>query len=314
MNIRTYQPGDEFAQLKIYNTAAASQTRFKPATIVDLQRRISAKDFEPLTRFYAVTGNAVVGYCTYSLNGRVSYPWCLPGHEAAAEPLFAQTLQAMQQRGLDKAFCAYRGDWPTINTFFEQHGFARVREMVNFFLKFENMPTPSAKIGSLITPLAIDDIPAILELDRSVFRVDSAEGLKQTIWENPYFSSDDVFVMRNRTDNMPIAAGIFITNPQYADPQAVDSSMPCFRLGAFGAEGMSAKRIRGVFSFITSPDRNVFSTGMDMLRYATYQLADNDDIAAFAAQVATDAKALFTFYERIFERQGSFPVYERHLA
>ena len=77
---------------------------------------------------------------------------------------------------------------------------------------------------------------------------------------------------------------------------------------------MTTKRVRGLFSFVTAPGRNVFTTGMDLLGYATNLLKYDDDIACYAAQVATDAPALFSFYERTFERQGSFPVYERDLT
>jgi hypothetical protein len=53
---------------------------------------------------------------------------------------------------------------------------------------------------------------------------------------------------------------------------------------------------------------------MDQLGYASSQLRDEDDIGCYAAQVASDATALLTFYQRTFERQGSFPVYERDLS
>lgn len=313
MNIRTFQTGDEFAQLKIYNTAASALTKFKPASIVDIQRRIKAKDFDPATRLYAEEGGALVGYCTFQRNGRIGYPWCLPGHEAAAKPLFERTLQGMKAQGIAKAFCAYRKDWPAVNTFFEQHGFVLAREMVNFILAFENMPTPSARLGSSVTPAKVEDIPGIFALDPSVFRVSSPEALKDAIWNNPFFGPDSVFVLRN-PDGSPAAAGIFITNPQYADPTALDSSMPCFRLGAFGTEGMTTKRIRGLFSFVTGKDRNVFTSGMDLLGHATSRLRDEDDISCYAAQVASDATGLYAFYQRVFERQGSFPVFERELT
>ena len=142
MNLRTFRPGDEVAQLQIYNTAAAALPKFKPASALDLQRRIEAKDFDPATRLYAEDNGKVIGYCTYQLNGRVGYPWCLPGFESAAEPLFAQTLSAMKTRGIAKAFSAYRKDWPTITAFFEKQAFLLAREMVNFVMAFENMPTP----------------------------------------------------------------------------------------------------------------------------------------------------------------------------
>ena len=314
MIIRPFQAGDEFAQLKIYNSAAASQSKFKPAAILDIQRRTQVRDFDPGTRLFAVEQGNVVGYCTFQSNGRVGYPWCLPGFESAAEPLFFHTLEAMKQRGIGVAFSAYRGDWPAINQFFAKHDFNLAREMVNFVLAFENMPTPSAKLGSNVTPASVDDIPGILALDPTVFRAKTADALKDALWQNPYFSPDCLFVLRNKADRTPSAAGIFIRNAAYADPHAVDAGMPCFRLGAFGTEGMTTKRIKGMFSFVTRPDRNVFSVGMDLLGYASNLLQDDDEITGYGAQVASDATALYTFYQKVFERQGSFPVYERDLT
>jgi hypothetical protein len=313
VNIRSFQAGDEFAQLKVYNTAAAHLPKFKPATPIDLQRRVQARDFDPATRLYAEENGNVVGYATWHVNGRVGYPWYLPGHESAAEVLFEQTLNTMKQRGVAKAFCAYRKDWPAVTGFFEKRGFTLAREMVNFVLAFENMPTPSAKLGNAVTPATEDDIPQIFALDPTVFRVRTADALMQAIWHNPWFGPESVFVLRNPNGKVK-AAGIFITNMQYADPRAVDSSMPCFRLGAFGTEGMTTKRIKGLFSFVAAPGREVVSSGMDLLGYATTRLSDDDDISCYAAQVASDATALFTFYQRIFERQGSFPIYERDLT
>lgn len=314
MNIRPFKPGDEFEQLKIYNTAAAALPRFKAAAILDIQRRTTASDFDPATRFYAVENGRVVGYCTFQSNGRVGYPWCLPGFESAAEPLFTHTLQAMKQHGIGRVFSAYRKDWREVNDFFQKSNFVLAREMVNFVMGFENMPTPSARLSSNITPAKVDDFPAIFALDPSVFRVSSAEALKLALWDNPWFKPESLYVMRNKVDGAPLAAGIFITNAAYADPRSVDAGMPCFRLGAFGTEGMTTKRIKGLFSFVSKPDRNIFSVGMDMLGYAIRMLKDDDEITSYGAQVASDASALLAFYQKSFERQGSFPVYERELS
>jgi hypothetical protein len=314
VNLRQFQPGDESAQLRIYNTAAAALTKFKPATIVDLQRRTQAKDFDPATRVYAVENGRVIAYCAWQANGRVGYPWCLPGFESASAPLFSHALEAIKQRGVRRAFTAYRKDWQSITDFFLQQGFVLAREMVNYLLAFENMPTPSARVSNTITRAAVEDVPGIFALDPSVFRVRSADALRDALWNNPYLKPDSLFVMRQPGDGKPLAAGVFITNADYADPRAVDAAMPCFRLGAFGAEGMTTKRIKGLFSFVTSPDRNVFSDGMDLLSYASKMLTDDDEINCYAAQAASDATALSAFYQRIFERQGSFPVFEKDLA
>jgi hypothetical protein len=314
VEIRHYQAGDEAEQLAIYNTAAGGLTKFKPASIVDLQRRVRAADFKPATRFYAIEHGKVVGYCTWQANGRVGYPWCQPGYERAAPALFERTLQALKQNGVTRAFAAYRKDWPSVTGFFEKQGFTLAREMVNFVLKFENMPTASTRLNLTITPVTVEDVPAIYALDPSVFRVNDASALKDALWHNRYFTPKSLFVLRNRSDGAPLAVGIFVTDAQYADPAAVDSSMPCFRLGAFGTEGMTTKRIKGLFSFVSKPDHSVFAVGMDMLGHASTLVSDDDEILSYAAQVASDAPALFAFYNQVFERQGSFPVYERALV
>src|SRR4051794_16759414 len=108
MTIRTFQPGDEAAQLGIYNEAAADLPKFKPATLEELRRRVRAAEFDPGTRFVAEVGGQAVGYATFHANGRVSYPWCRKGHEDQAEPLFERVIEAMKARGLRNAFAAYR--------------------------------------------------------------------------------------------------------------------------------------------------------------------------------------------------------------
>ncbi len=314
MNIRPFQAGDEAAQLQIYNAAAANLTRFKPATIVDIQRRVQAKDFDPATRFYAIDNGRPVAYCSYQTNGRIGYPWALPGNESAADPLFTHTLAVMKERGIRGAFSAYRQDWPTINDYFSQRQFTLAREMVNFVMRFEDMPTPTAGSRLNIEPAKISDASGIFALDPSVFRVASAEGLGETLFKNPHIAPGSIFVLRSRSDGGVVAAGLFIRDGSFADPLAVDSLMPCFRLGAFGTEGMSTKRVRGLFSFVAKPDKSLHVHGMDMLCHATNLLRDDDENICYAAQVASDAPVLFAFYQRTFERQGGFPVYERDLT
>ena len=313
MTIRHYQPGDEEAQVAIYNAVGAALPKFKPATLQEVQRRIRARDFEPATRVYADVGGQVVGYCALQTNGRLSYPWCLPGHEAQANSLFDAALAALRQRGLRRAFAAYRGDWPAVNGFFLEHGFRAAREMVSFVMKFMDMPTPAARPSNAITPVTPNDVPAILALGTSVLRVETPEALHTHLFANPYFQPDSLFALRGRQDGLPLAVGMLIAEPAYADPRALDANMPCFRLGAFGTEGMSTKRVRGLFSFLARPDRSLSSLGMDLLGHAANRFAVDDDIECFAAQVASDAPDLLAFYQRHFQRQGSFPVLERDL-
>src|SRR5438552_2742574 len=111
MMIRSFQPGDEAAQVSIYNEATAALPKFKPATLDDVRRRCRAPEFDALSHFFAIEEEQPVGYATFHANGRISFPWCRKGFESLAEPLLDAVLQAMRERGMKKAFAAYRGDW-----------------------------------------------------------------------------------------------------------------------------------------------------------------------------------------------------------
>jgi predicted N-acetyltransferase YhbS len=313
VTIRTYKPGDEATQVAIYNEAAAELPKFKPATVEEVSRRFQAKDFDPTTHFYAEEGGRVVGYSSFHPgNGRVSYPWVFKGHEHQQEPLFQAALQEMRNRGRKTAFTAYRVDWTPITQYFQAHDFRLVREMVNFVIDIVEMPTPAARPSLPFSPLRREDIPAIRDLAPEAIRVTTEAELEKHLFENPYFSSDAVFVLRSRTGGMPAAVGILIDNASYADPKQVDPFMPCFRLGAFGTEGMECKRINGLFSFLCRPGRDVSSMALDLMGHAAFRLEETST-AWLGAQVPSDVPHLLRFYQQHFRRQGSFPVFERTL-
>jgi hypothetical protein len=311
VTIRPYQSGDEHAQVTIYNAAAALLPKFKPAALPEVQRRIRVRDFDPTTRFYAVEGGQVVGYCTIQPNGRVGYPWCVPGQEAHAKPLLAAALAGLAERGVTRPFTAYRGDWPAINQFFVDNGFRPVREIVSFVMNFLDMPTPSVRPTNAISPLLPADVAAVLALGAGVLQITSAVALEKYLFKNPYFPATALFALRSAPSATLLAVGIFITEPMYADPRVIDANMPCYRLGAFGTEGMSTKRVKGLFSFIARPDRALPGYAMDLLGYAATHIGIDEDMECCAAQVPSDAPALMGFYQRHFQRQGSFPVLER---
>ncbi len=314
MTIRTFEAGDEAAQAAIYNTAAAKLPKFKPANADEVKRRTRAADFDPKTRFYAVEGSRPVGYATFHANGRVSYPWCLPGHEKQAGPLFQAVLKAMRACGMTAAFAAYRADWKPVKEFFLGQGFQQTREMVNFVIELVDLPTPVETADLLMTPVRSTDMAEILALAPQALRVRTPEALARHLLENPYFDADAVFALRARSENKPlVAAGVVVERPPYADPRQVDAGMPCFRLGAFGTEGMQTKRINGLFSFLVRDDANAMPLGLDVLSHATHRLR-SANATALAAQVPSDAPHLLRFYERYFHRQGSFPVFERSLS
>jgi hypothetical protein len=312
MTIRTFQPGDDTAQVGIYNEAAAELAKFKPATLDEVRRRFRGPDFDPAARFFALAEGRPVAYAGFQPSGRVSFPWCRKGHEALAEPLLERVLAAMKERGLRTAFAAYRGDWPAQRDFFLAHGFTLAREVVNFVLDLVDMPTPAARSGSTISPLTPADLPAVLRLGAGVLRLHTAAALEAELFRNPYYPASSLFALRNKASGQPVAVAIVVADPAYANPKQVDSAMPCFRLGAFGCEGLSVKRINGLFSFLAADDRDVNPFGLDLMGSASMKLQDTE-VETLGAQVPSDAAHLFRFYKNHFRRQGSFPVYERQL-
>lgn len=312
MIIRTYQSGDEEAQAAIYNEAAARFPKFKPATAVEIRRRCQARDFDPTACFYVADGPEIFGYATFQKNGRVSFPWYRAGYERIAEPLWQRVLQTLRERRIPTAFAAYREDWQPVHEFFLKRSFRRVRDMVNFVLDLVEMPTPPARPSSHITPLERRDVPALLRLAPSVLRLTKAEELERYLFHNPYFRLESIYVLRSRSDGEPVAVGLLIEEPTYADPKQVDAGMPCFRLGAFGTEGLSVKRINGMFSFLSGEDQPVRAHGLDLLAHAAFRL-QTSDLGTLAAQAPSDAPQLLRFYQSVFRRQGSFPVFAREI-
>jgi hypothetical protein len=222
-------------------------------------------------------------------------------------------IQAMQQRQYPRAFAAYRGNWPAVLDFFRSHGFQQAREMVNFVIDLVDMPTASTRPSSRISPLNREDLPALVQLSPGALRTRSMPEVERHFFKNPYFTPDALFTLRSRVDSTPVAVGILIENAAYANPHEVDAAMPCFRLGAFGTEGMQTKRINGLFSFLARDDRDLSTLGLDLMGQAAFRLHDSDT-ASLAAQVPSDVPHLLRFYQRNFQRQGGFPVLERDLT
>jgi hypothetical protein len=310
--IRTFEPGDEAAQVNIYNEAAAGLPRFKPASLEEVQRRTFDPDFDPEARFFAVVDNEPVGYAGFLKNGRVSFPWCRKGHEQAGAPLFAKVIDAMQARGMRRAFAAYRGDWPQCD-FFPAHGFGLAREMVNFVINLVDMPTAAARTSTSIVPMKPEDVPAVFALAPRALRAGAPADLERHLFRNIYFGPESLFVLRTRRDGPPIAAGVLIEDPAYADAKKLDAAMPCYRLGAFGTEGMQCKRVNGLFSFVTEPGRDTSPLALDLMGHAALRL-HKTEAESLAAQVPSDVPHLLRFYQQYFQRQGSFPVFEREFG
>jgi hypothetical protein len=312
MTIRTYAPGDELAQVGIYNEATATLPKFKAATVDEVRRRCLAADFDPATRLFALRDGRPVAYAGFHASGRVGFPWCRKGHEALAEPLLAAVLDAMRRRGHTTAWAAYRADWLEVGAFFTEHGFRQTREVLNWVMDLVEMPTPAARVGTGITPVEPADVPALFRMAPTLLRARSEDELARWLFQNPYFGPDACSVLRSRVDGQPLAAAVLVADPAYAHPRQVDAAMPCFRLGAFGTEGLTTKRINGLFSLLVPEDGQVGALGLDLLGHAARRLEDCD-AETLAAQVPSDVPHLVRFHKQYFRRQGSFPLYERAL-
>jgi hypothetical protein len=310
VKIRAYQPGDEAPQVAIYNAVTEGLPAFKPAHAEEHRRRIKTPGFDPQSRLYATEGDRVVGYITVQENGRVSYPWTLPGFESAREALFEAILNTARRKKLDKLFTAYRADWESIHEYFLQKGFAKKRDMVNFVQQSLDLPTMVNRRGVSTSHLTKEDIPYLVDMVPGLIPLPE-DRLEKYFFANPFFSAESIFVVR-KPDGTPQTIGILVIDSQYADATKLDANMPCFRLGAFGTEGMTTKRINGLFSFVAPNQREALQWGLDLMFTVLDRLGDTE-IESLAAQVPSDVPHLLRFYESYFRKQGSFPVFEKKI-
>jgi hypothetical protein len=88
---------------------------------------------------------------------------------------------------------------------------------------------------------------------------------------------------------------------------------PCFRLGAFGTEGLNTKRVNGLFSFMVADPDHALRLGTVLLS-ETSQAMTEAKVTALAAQCPSDAPHLVSLYDRYFKEQGRFPILEKRLV
>jgi hypothetical protein len=312
VNIRTFQPGDERTQAALFNAAAFALPGFKPATEDEVRKRTRARGFDPASRFYAVENEQVVGYCTVEPEqGRISHPWCKKGFEATALPLFAAAVQFAQARGLTKLFAAYRRDWEPVLQFFADAGFAQARDVVNYYADPVDLPTVANRGGLPLRRLQRTDLPALAAMGRGLIRL-PPERLEAYFFANPYFPVEAFLVMDGRDGAEPVAVGVGLETASWADVKKVDPLAPCFRMGAFGTEGLNTKRVNGLFSYMVSKPEHAIPAGLGLLAEASQEMTEGS-VNSIAAQCPTDAPHLLNFYARYFKEQGRFPVLERQL-
>lgn len=312
MNIRNFRPGDEINQAALFNVAANALPGFKPATGDEVKRRTRARSFDPSTRFYADEQGQLVGYCVLEPDqGRISYPWCKRGFESAAPLLLDAAVQAARARGLRSLFTAYRRDWESVLRFFTDSGFATAREMINYWSDPRDMPTRAIRGKLPIDRLRREDVPAVAAMGKGILRLPAGK-LEEYFFSNTYIPAESFLVLRSRDGSTPVAIGIGLESSTYADVRKIDPVAPCFRLGAFGTEGLNTKRVNGLFSFIVADPANALTAGLALLSEANQEMTD-DTVDALAAQCPSDVPHLVAFYSRYFKEQGRFPVLEKPL-
>lgn len=310
MEIRPYKPGDEFAQADIFNDVAASLPGFKPAAAADLRRRWEGPDAQAMLRLYAVDEAArIVAYVTLNANGRLSYPWCLPGHEKAREPLLTEALAAASRRGLERVWTTYRDDWTPVLAFFMAAGFRHECDQINYVADLHDLPVSSRAKNRMFCPMSRDEFRQISQIAGNLFQQTDPFLLAHYYADNDFFSPSSVFAINDTSDGHLRGVGLVISDPRYADPTQIDPRMPCFRLGVFGTESERHKRVKGLVSFLFKD----IEDGVALLGEAARRLRAGGLIHA-AAQVSSNAGHLVAFYDAYFKRQGSFPILSRDLA
>ncbi|MGP0066446.1 MAG: hypothetical protein ACLQGP_23020 [Isosphaeraceae bacterium] len=312
MQVRAFQPGDEHAQARIYNTATSSLPGFKQATAEEISRRHAAADADPGSRYYAVQGGEVVGYAAFGPNGRVSAPWCLPGAESSREPLLRKVLAVMSQRGIPEAWAAYRADWSPVLEILREHGFLDKRHMINYVAEVAAFPTePVIAPGLVIEPLGADGICELMKLAPDLYPDEEPTAIERFFRDHPSHDfAKSLFALKDADRGAIRSVGLLIVDDRFADPTKIDPAMPCFRLGAFGSEQERHKRVNGLFSAVFAEPAEADS----LLSWLVATRARQAGLTHIAAQAPSDAIGLCDWYDRFFRRQGAFPILSRPLG
>jgi hypothetical protein len=236
----------------------------------------------------------------------------MSGFESAAPLLFEAALQAARARGVRSLFTAYRRDWEPVLKFFTERGFSQAREMINYWSDPRDLPTRAIRGKLPIDRLRREDVSAVAAMGKGILRL-PAEKLEEYFFSNAYIPAESFYVLRDRGGSTPTAVGLGLESSTYADVRKIDPAAPCFRLGAFGTEGLNTKRVNGLFSFIVADPANALTAGLTLLSEASQEMTD-ETVDALAAQCPSDAPHLVAFYSRYFKEQGRFPVLEKALA
>ena len=220
----------------------------------------------------------------------------------------------MKRRGMPEAWAAYRADWS---------GGARVLAKPRLRREAADDQLPRGCFAAartsgelpedrVIEPLGREEArPSSRRLAPRLFSGIEPRSLEAFFWENPpYDFSESLFALKERRSGKVLGAGLLVISDTFADPTKIDAAMPCFRLGAFGTERERHKRVNGLFSCVFADQ----AEGELLLSAPDWERARRAGLTHVAAQAPSDAIALCAFYDRIFQRQGAFPILSRLLS
>src|SRR5205807_8627485 len=138
---------------------------------------------------------------------------------------------------------------------------------------------------------------------------DEPRELELFYWDHPQYDfPENCFALEDNGSGEILGVYLLVVSDRFADPTKIDAAMPCFRLGALGTERQRHKRVNGLFSCAFVSPRE----GETLLAEAARRL-EEAGLTHIAAQAPSDRPALVAFYDRFFERQGSFPILARRL-
>src|SRR5439155_22129426 len=110
-------------------------------------------------------------------------------------------------------------DWAAPAQFFPARGMPKARDMVNFYQELTDMPTMVAKPTSSITPFEPGDVAHLHAMAPDLWHGMTQAELWRHLMENPYFPPESLFVIRARADRKPLAVGLLVADPSFADPK-----------------------------------------------------------------------------------------------
>jgi hypothetical protein len=196
--------------------------------------------------------------------------------------------------------------------FLRGHQFIQIRSMINYVAEKSRLPVldrlPATR---LVTNLKRDELPDLATLMPASFGKVDVATLGRFFWENPFYAFPDHLLALKDADSGNLRGiSLMVLDDRFADPTKIDSSMPCFRLGAFGTETQRHKRVNGLYSclFVDEVDGDL------LLAASLASISGKFTLNYFAAQAPDDAPALCAWYDRHFEHQGSFPILSRPLS